>query len=169
MRKLFFYPRVWIMGLTWLSISQCAWSASLKDVSQNLMGPTEVLTKLFILACYLIGAALIFASFAQYKIHRQSPKLVPLTTPIWLFLLGLILVLLPYLSKVMGNSFNAEEQAKREGRVEETDDSLPFFPSAEPKEGPGRLPPDKPLEPYPPEKKQRKSGKGHWSDDPRYQ
>ena len=82
---------------------------SIGDVAQNLMAPTEVVTKLMLVACYVIGVALILVGLAQYKIHLQSPKLVPLTTPIALLILGTVALLIPYVSDKFETG-NAQKQ-----------------------------------------------------------
>jgi len=86
-------------------------TGSIGDAAVSLLGPTEIITKLFLIACYIVGVALILVSLAQYKIHQQSPKLVPLTTPIMLFILGVITVLIPYASEnLFGESASAAKQ-----------------------------------------------------------
>ncbi len=71
---------------------------SIGDVANNLMGPTSIVTKVVEIGCYVIGLAFVMMSIAQYKIHRQSPKLVPLATPITLLVLGVIALFIPYLT-----------------------------------------------------------------------
>lgn len=86
-------------------------TGSIGDAAVNLLGPTEIITKLALIACYIVGVALILVSFAQYKIHLQSPKLVPLTTPVLLLVLGIITVFIPYASENMfGESASAAKQ-----------------------------------------------------------
>ena len=89
---------------------------TVENVADNLMGPTEIITKMVVAASYIVGVGLIIFSFAQFKQHRQSPKLVPLGTPIMLLILGICAVMIPYISTISGVSFSATEQAKREGR-----------------------------------------------------
>jgi hypothetical protein len=84
---------------------------SIGEAAQNILVPTEILTKLLLLTCYILGAIFIFMSFAQYRVHRQSPKLVPLTTPILLFVLGSICALIPFSSKIFGETFSAVERS----------------------------------------------------------
>lgn len=87
-------------------------SDSVGDVAESLMGPAEIVTKLLLLTCYIVGFALIMVALTQYKIHRESPKLVPLTTPITLLILGLITVLIPYGTKMYGETYSAVEQRR---------------------------------------------------------
>jgi len=144
-------------------------SNSIGDAADSLMTPVAIMTKLALLACYIIGIALILASIAQYKIHRQSPKLVPLTTPITLLLLGLTAVGIPYATNLFGESYSAEQQKPSETKssglpLPNLDANKgPKLPGSQPK---GETPPpvDAPpvVEPPPP------SGGGRWTDDPQY-
>jgi len=122
-----------------------SWAAqgSVAQITGDLMGPTAILTKLVLVACYMVGVGLIIFSIAQYKQHRQSPKLVPLGTPIILFILGVGALLIPYFSIISGDSASATEQQKREGKTAPKSGALP--PIAEPVKrklpGPGRYTP----------------------------
>lgn len=144
------------------------------DVAENLMQPTELITKIVMVVCYVVGIALILSAFAQYKIHRQNPKLVPLTTPIVMAVLGIIAMLIPYGSTIFGVTFSAEEEAKKRPRATTT---LPL-PDSTSNRGavvplPGRdkgqtrdtRPEKRPA--TPPAKPPRKGG-SHWTDDPKY-
>lgn len=105
--------KTWGLFLLALCFPLESWAAfSIGDAAQNLMVPTEILTKLLLISCYIIGIALILGAIVQYKIHRQSPKLVPLTTPITLLILGLVSVFIPYGTKMFGPTFSAEGQSR---------------------------------------------------------
>lgn len=157
-------------------------TASIGDAAKNVLTPTEILTKLVLVACYIIGTGFIFAALAQYRIHRQSPKLVPLTTPILLLILGIVCVLIPYSTKLFGESFSAVEQAKKEGRhmnenvlpLPDVTKKGPMLPvpsrsvpqdeptpeSQQPEQGSDTVAPqDTPTD---------STGGGHWTSDPRY-
>lgn len=90
---------------------------SLGDIADTLMVPTAMITKLIDVTCYIIGITFILVSMAQYKIHRQSPKLVPLTTPITLVILGVIALLIPYVTTLT-------ETGKSEHEKKETKETL---------------------------------------------
>jgi len=96
--------------LVWAGSSS---TGSIGDVAETLMGPTEIMTKLILVACYIIGIALLLVAMAQYKIHLQSPKLVPLTTPIALVILGVVALLIPYVTNKFETG-NAEKQSTKE-------------------------------------------------------
>jgi hypothetical protein len=95
-------------------ISPVVFGASAGDMSENLFEPTVIATRLAIFACYILGVGLILAAGVQYKQHRQSPKLTPLSTPILLLIIGIALVALPYFSTATTNSYSAIEQEKRD-------------------------------------------------------
>lgn len=94
-------------------------AGSIGDAAENLMAPTSIVMKLVEIGCYLIGLAFVLMSVAQYKIHRQSPKLVPLSTPITLLILGVIALFIPYTTKLA-------ETGKSEVKQEEKSSSLPL-------------------------------------------
>lgn len=149
---------------------------SIGDVATNLLGPTSILTKFVDIACYIIGLVFIMMSIAQYKIHRQSPKLVPLMTPVLLVVLGVIALCIPYVTRTT-------ETGKV--KVESTEKSTLPLPGASEK-SPGL--------PYPPSHKQDEAapandqnetaptpppaapsdssgtgtGGGGWTSDPKY-
>lgn len=142
---------------------------SIGEASTNLMTPVSFVTKLALLSCYIIGIALVLASIAQYKIHRQSPKLVPLTTPITLLILGLTAIGIPYATNMFGDSYSAEQQhpteRKSSGLVlpDINSNKGPSLPSAPaPRRDNEPAPPPAAVEPPP------SSGGGHWTDDPQY-
>lgn len=98
------------LSVIWFMPSFALAQASFGEAAENLLGPTELLTKLFLLACYIVGIMLIFTAFVQYRLHRQNPKQVPLTTPVTLLILGVICALIPYGSKMFGITYSAVEQ-----------------------------------------------------------
>ncbi len=64
-------------------------AATLGDAAQNLHEITSGVRTLMELVSFVIGASLTIASVMLYRQHRASPKLVPLTTPFILLVLGL--------------------------------------------------------------------------------
>jgi membrane-associated HD superfamily phosphohydrolase len=109
--------------------------ATVGGAAQRLMGPTEIITRLMLVACYILGVLLIIMAVAQYKQHRESPKLVPLTTPIMLVMLGVVCLLIPYWSTIT-ETFSAVEQAKKDGMGPDKG-SLPTPPPLPRQAGPG--------------------------------
>lgn len=165
-----------VVSLLALGASSLALASSLEQASQNLMGPTEILTKLVVVACYIVGVALIIFALAQYRQHRQSPKLVPLSTPIILLILGIVAVLIPYISVLSGQSFSAVERAKEEGQTPDKSGALPPLPQPQQKKftGPGRYTPAEPSDSQELQQDEEydqnydDSDNGSWTNDPRY-
>ncbi len=148
-------------GLTLIALPTIALATDLNDITATLMTPTLIITKMMVFACYVVGAILIFAAIAQYRNHRQSPKLVPLTTPVLLLVIGIVLLLFPYFSTLAKDTASAAEKAKRDGSDQSRPSSLVQPRDEGTSTGPGNLPVDEPVEPYEP----GRSGGGHWSDD----
>lgn len=102
--------------MTLILVPTASWAAvDLITASDGLMGPVLFLTKLMRYASYAVGGALCLGALAQYRLHRQNPKLTPLFTPILMVILGVILIFLPYISTMFGNSWSAEK-LEEEGR-----------------------------------------------------
>lgn len=150
---------------------------SIGEAAENILVPTEILTKLVLLTCYILGAIFIFMAFAQYRVHRQSPKLIPLTTPILLFILGVICALIPLSSKIFGETFSAVERSDipKTGDGEsllplpETLPRGPVLPMPNRSENQNQTaPPPPPPPPSSPSSSSEDVNSGHWTNDPRY-
>jgi hypothetical protein len=72
---------------------------SLGDLSDKLLLPMSLLTGALYNMSLAIGIALLFGSLIQYKNYRNNPSQVPLSRPITLLVFGVILVVLPLLTK----------------------------------------------------------------------
>jgi hypothetical protein len=68
---------------------------SIGDFANNLMGPVEVLTKMFEDIAIVAGVGFLFAALIQYKAHRENPSQVRLGKPISYLVFGVILILFP--------------------------------------------------------------------------
>lgn len=97
-----------------LSFPALSWAFSLGELADNFYAPTVFVTKFILFGCYAVGVALALTGIMQYKNHQQNPKLVPLSTPITLFIISAILFVLPFLSQQGGQSWSAAEKAKKE-------------------------------------------------------
>lgn len=166
-----------VAGLTPIAMAQS--STSIGDIANTLLQPTALVTKLLLLTCYIVGVALILMAFAQYKVHRQSPKLVPLSTPVILLFLGIVALLIPYVT-------NQFETGNAEKVVEKSDKpTLLPLPEETPHKGPGLPLPSREGEVAPPPSIPKETttapsrdatsvdpyadqGSGNWTDDPRY-
>ena len=74
-------------------------SDSLGDLSDKLLLPMSLLTSALYNMSLAIGIALLFGALIQYKNYRNNPSQVPLSRPITLLVFGLVLLILPILTK----------------------------------------------------------------------
>lgn len=152
----------------------CAAGASFGDVADNLMKPTELITKVVMVICYIVGVALLLTALAQYKMHRQNPKLVPLSTPVVLVILGVLALLIPYGTTMLGPTFSAEESAKGRSKprnalpVPDPDNHDALLPLPKRDTGARQTRPERRDAPPPPPAQKPRKGGGHWSDDAQY-
>lgn len=162
-----------------------ALGSDIASLASNLLGPTTLVTQMLVYACYIVGVIFCFMAIAQYKVHRESPKLVPLSTPVMLVLFGLLLIFLPYLSTLF-NSGSALEYSKKAGISEEGHTGLALPPLNHPRrEGPGDFSRTRKSEEAPRGSGQVEPSRGrpsgpaadrpvvpeggaHWGDDPQY-
>jgi len=76
-------------------LSMPVWAAGIGGIADNLLNPVGVLSGFIGSGSLLIGGAFLFASIIKYVEHRRSPLMVPMSNVVFLFIAGLILVLLP--------------------------------------------------------------------------
>lgn len=72
------------------------------DASRWLMGPVNGLGKVFGYMCLIGGIGMILGAFLQYRAHRENPSQVRLSTPVFLLIVGIILIILPYVGLLSG-------------------------------------------------------------------
>lgn len=74
----------------------------LGDVADNILQPISVFSNFLGTICLVIGGSFLFASIIKYFEHRRSPLTVPMSTVVFLFIAGIILVCLPFLYILTG-------------------------------------------------------------------
>jgi hypothetical protein len=72
--------------------------AGFGGVAQNMMDPVGLFSDFVYTGCIIIGTSFLFASVVKYMEHRRSPLMVPISTVVFLFIAGAVLLLLPFLS-----------------------------------------------------------------------
>jgi intracellular multiplication protein IcmD len=77
---------------------------SLGGMAQSMLVPIDVMTLLMYKICYILGGAMIVGSGVQYKAHRDNPQQIPINRPIFLLIIGLVLVALPLIAQLSGAS-----------------------------------------------------------------
>ena len=95
--------------LVWLLIffiSQAAFalnSLSFGKVADNVTGPIEVVSGFVSIGCLIVGISCLFASIVKYFEHRRSPLAVPISTVVWLLIIGILLLVLPFAYMITEN------------------------------------------------------------------
>lgn len=79
-------------------------SQSLAQVSTGVLEPLGIFTQALYNICYIIGAMMLFGAIVQYREHRNNPAQTPFSRPVMLLLLGLLLILLPFIGKLSAGS-----------------------------------------------------------------
>ncbi len=77
---------------------------TLGESAENIMGPMGVATAAIYGMCYIIGTAFFLGGLVQYKNYRANPQQVRLGTAILLVVIGLVLIILPFLAKFSSSS-----------------------------------------------------------------
>lgn len=85
-------------------VSATSINTGIGGVAENLMDPVRVFSDFIEAACLLIGSSFLFASIIKYIEHRRSPLMVSISTVIFLFIAGLVLLLLPLISYLSSSS-----------------------------------------------------------------
>ncbi|MBT4963313.1 MAG: hypothetical protein HOI53_04935 [Francisellaceae bacterium] len=86
-------------GYAYAGLSQT--STSLSAVTDSVGYSAGILGNLLNATCIIMGVALIASAVTQYQIHKNSPKLVPLTTPIVYVVLSLCVLAIPATSVIL--------------------------------------------------------------------
>lgn len=73
---------------------------SLGEASENIIGVLSSFQELAFKACYILGSALLLGALIQYRQHRNNPTEVRLSQPVFLLILGLVVILIPFLVKI---------------------------------------------------------------------
>jgi hypothetical protein len=61
-----------------------------------VQGPLTIIMNFINDACYVAGIIMILVGFNKYLRYRQNPQETPISTPIVYFLLGVAIILLPF-------------------------------------------------------------------------
>ncbi len=72
---------------------------SIAEISDTLLGPIGMLSKMMTTISYIIGFGLLVTAFVRYRQHKQNPNRVRLSEVIYYFCFALFLILLPWLAQ----------------------------------------------------------------------
>ena len=84
-----------VLFLSFPVVALAVSDSGLSHIANALMSPLSVATDFLHTACLLLGSAFIFASIVKYFEHRRNPLMTTLTTVIFSFMAGLMLLSLP--------------------------------------------------------------------------
>lgn len=76
---------------------------SLGTIADNITEPIEIVSGFVSIGCLIVGVACMFAALVKYFEHCKSPLAVPISTVIWLVLIGIALLALPFAYMITGN------------------------------------------------------------------
>ncbi len=99
---------VWL-SLLWVSQIAFASDVGIGAVAGNITEPIEVVSGFVSIGCLMVGAACLFATVVKYFEHRRSPTRVTISTVIWLFIIGLLLLILPFAYMITENGIPFSE------------------------------------------------------------
>ena len=121
-----------LMIFTMMTLAWGTEEPSVPSIGEKLMTATDVLTRLMLVACFVVGIGFIFVAFMQYRTHRRNPKFVPLDKPIWYLLLGIILLGVIFLEEIFGGGtgsiLHLKKQQEQEIRHTSPDLDAPIEP-----------------------------------------
>lgn len=75
-------------------------SHAIGSVGNNVMALAANVSSLVTGVCFVIGVGLLVGAAVQYKQHRRNKLMTPISKPILMLVLGLVLVCVPLLSHV---------------------------------------------------------------------
>lgn len=71
------------------------------QVAANIaMGPVAVFLNFFYTACYITGAILLINGYAKFRHFRRNPQEMPLSTSLVYIILGIALMLIPFIQYI---------------------------------------------------------------------
>ena len=85
-----------------MSVNYADGAVSIGTAADWAMGPINSLGKIFGYMCLIGGVGMVLGAFLQYRAHRDNPSQVRLGTPIFLLIVGLILLILPFIGVISG-------------------------------------------------------------------
>ena len=109
----------WLIGLMAVLMVDPLYAAkpetpTVGEIAAKLMIGTDVVTKLFLVACLVIGALLVITAITHFRNHYLNPKFVPLDRPIIYLILGLALFSIPFLGEIFLPTSSTIDVKKRE-------------------------------------------------------
>lgn len=95
--------RMMVLGLGCSSLT-VAHGLTAGEFAEKLTFGGSLIAMLMHAVSIIMGVTLMIMSGAFYKSHRDNPKFIPIERPITYLILGLVLLALPYASRILGNT-----------------------------------------------------------------
>ena len=110
--------RIIVVLLAFLSSMSLSLSAhavlTVGDVAAKFHVGGLILTKLMWVGCFVIGGILIAMAIGYIQSHINNPKAVPLDRVLMYFIFGLVLVMVPFLGRILGIATGSPMDLKSE-------------------------------------------------------
>ncbi|HTM63852.1 MAG TPA: hypothetical protein VL360_05065 [Gammaproteobacteria bacterium] len=94
---------IFAISLFLQGVASAARPTGLGGVANNIMDPVGVASDFIYTGSIVIGGSFVFAAIVKYFDHRRSPLMVPISTVVFLFIAGVVLLMLPLLSYINAN------------------------------------------------------------------
>lgn len=82
-----------------LSHTHAEQTASFTEIAEKTLAPLTVFIHLLHKVCWIIGGAFVIGACIQYLHRRHNPGQTPISQPIILALIGLVLIMLPFITQ----------------------------------------------------------------------
>lgn len=93
---------IFLCFYSYVALADTGPNLSLKDIADNIMKSFTSLGKLMIAIAYLSGFGFTIASIFKFKQHKDNPTQIPVSTPLALLMVGIVLIFLPGIIKPSG-------------------------------------------------------------------
>lgn len=77
-------------------------NVGLGDIAKNIMQSFQDLGKLMLAIAYLSGFGFTVSSIFKFKQHKDNPTQIPVSTPLALLMVGIVLIFLPGIIRPAG-------------------------------------------------------------------
>lgn len=89
-----------ILSILGFSAFAAGADVSAGQVASNTSDILETVTDIIVAVLYIAAMGVFVSATMKYRIHRQNPQQVPLSTPVTEFILAIVLAALPTVSKM---------------------------------------------------------------------
>ena len=96
------------------------------EIARRLIVGTDIFTRFFHFICIMIGIGFCVMAVSLYKMHQQNPKFIPLDRPVLYFILGLVLLSLPFWGNFVETGSTIELRKKESKKHSRRDIDAPL-------------------------------------------